>query len=436
MVNVNDFQGENDNEIIECAIRERGADGIVVIPPRSSHLEPARDWWSLDRAILLPTNTTVILRNCKLKLSDRCRDNFFRTANCGLGIPYPECVQNIHIKGEGLCVLEGANRPRATGDGGKLLACPCPYETEDLCRLADWIKEEDKRSGEIGFWDRHSHSYGTDFGKRKESQYGDWRGIGILFANVTDFSIENIKIVHSHGWGISMEACAYGRIERITLDSCMSKIIDGMRQNMENQDGIDIRNGCHDITVSDIRGRTGDDVIALTAIADQNTRLGGELRSTHVMPSDWTKRDKNIHDIIIRNVTAHSNLCYMVRLLPANAKIWNVVIDGIIDNSPDEIDNFGCILLGTDDGGYGKNEKDGLTDIAVSNVIANSKEAVIVAGYLSNSVLSNIISRNPDCPAVSVRRKDGLINVKAKNLSSASGRQIEYTKAPEGGYPV
>lgn len=436
MVNVNDFQGKNDNEVIENAILSRDTDGIVIIPPRKSGVEPNRDYWLLDRAILLPQNTIIILQNCKIKLSDRCRDNFFRTANCGLGIAYPEKIKNVHIKGEGLCVLEGADHPRATGDGGKILSCPCPYETEDLCRFADWISDEDKKSGEIDFWDMHTHSYGTDFGKENESQYGDWRGIGILLANAENFSIENIKIKESHGWGISLEACSYGRVERIEFDACMSKLIDGMRQNMENQDGIDIRNGCHNIIISDITGRTGDDMVALTAIADENLRLGGELKSTHVMHSDWSRRERDIHDIIIRNVLGYSNLCYMVRLLPVNARIWNVVIDGIVDTSLEKIGNFGCVLLGTDDGGYGVNQKDGLKNITISNVISNSKEAIIVAGYLTDSVITNIVSRNPECPAISVRREDGMTNVKAGGLSSKSGKLIEKTDVPKGGYPV
>ena len=71
MVNVNDFHGLCDNDVIEKAIANKGVDGIVVISPRMSDVEPERSYWLLDRAILLPENTTLILRNCMLKLSDR-----------------------------------------------------------------------------------------------------------------------------------------------------------------------------------------------------------------------------------------------------------------------------------------------------------------------------------------------------------------------------
>ena len=84
MVNVNQFSGNSDNEMIENAIKNKQKDGIVVLPPRESDVDPERDFWLLDRAILLPENTTFILQNCKVKLSDKCRDNFFRTAKKGV----------------------------------------------------------------------------------------------------------------------------------------------------------------------------------------------------------------------------------------------------------------------------------------------------------------------------------------------------------------
>ncbi|MBR5868187.1 MAG: hypothetical protein IKZ21_01970, partial [Clostridia bacterium] len=108
MVYANQYIGANDNEVLETAIQNRDGDGIVVIGPRT--LSPDRDWWLLDRAILLPQDTTVILDNRKIKLSDPCRDNFFRSANCGIGFPDPQPLRNIRILGKGLALLEGADR--------------------------------------------------------------------------------------------------------------------------------------------------------------------------------------------------------------------------------------------------------------------------------------------------------------------------------------
>jgi hypothetical protein len=415
MVIANNFTGANDSEILNNAVQNRGADGIVVIPPRQ--IDETRDYWLLDSAVLLPENTTVILQNAKIKLSDRCRDNFFRTANCGLGIEDPSPIRNVHIRGEGVCLLEGADHPRATGDSSKLQHAPCPHFPEDICNIADWVPEERRTPEKVAFWDIHCHSYGTDAGKEGESQYGDWRGIGILFANTEDFSISGLRIKDSHGWAISVEACSGGRIEKIDFDARMHKLIDGTYMNMENEDGIDIRNGCHHIVISDITGNTGDDVIALTAIASNSTyRPGGSLRSTHVMHNDWSKREKDIHDIIIKNVIAHSYLCYVIRLLPAMASVYNVVIDGIIDTQPNQLNYGGTLLLGSADAAYGKNERDGMRNITVSNVICNSRRAVNIAGFLTDSVITNIVNRNPECETITVDRENGLNNVSISNV--------------------
>src|SRR5690606_15145127 len=101
--------------------------------------------WLLDSAILVRSGTVLELENCHLKLSDKSRDNFIRSANSGLGITEIAPLENIHIRGIGRAILEGADRPRATGDGAKTLG---------------------------------KHSYGTDAGKEGESQLGDWRNIG------------------------------------------------------------------------------------------------------------------------------------------------------------------------------------------------------------------------------------------------------------------
>lgn len=420
MVNANAFSGANDSEIINNAIKNRDSDGIVIIGPRECAVEPERKTWLLDSAILLPDSTTVVLQNCTLKLSDRCRDNFFRTANCGIGIEYPEKISNVHIRGEGLCVLEGADHPRATGDGSKMIHTPCPHLPEDICRVADWVPEERRTVDKINFLDIHDHSYGTDAGKEGESQYGDWRGIGILFANTDDFSISGVRIVESHGWGISLEACTNGRVEKIDFDARMSKEIDGMLMNMENQDGVDIRNGCHHIIISDITGTTGDDVIALTAIADPKRSYtpGGSFQSAHVMHNDWTKREKDIHDIIIRNVVATSYLCWVVRLLPAMTKIYNVVIDGIIDTGADCNSHFGTLLLG-DGGNYAENLRDSMRNVTISNVICNSKIGIDISGFLTDSVITNVINKNPQGKAIKVARPDGIRQVVTSNIISA-----------------
>ena len=65
MRTVNDYQGNTDSDVIENALRN--LDGrTLVIPSRVSSVESERHYWLLDRAILLPSDITVVLQNCKI----------------------------------------------------------------------------------------------------------------------------------------------------------------------------------------------------------------------------------------------------------------------------------------------------------------------------------------------------------------------------------
>ena len=107
-----------------------------------------------------------------------------------------------------------------------------------------------------------------------ESRTGDWRNIGILLAYVERFSIENIRIKDSHCWAISLERCAFGRVRDIDFASTGSKVIDGDTETILNQDGLDLRQGCHDITIENITGYTGDDLVAFTNILREGRPAG------------------------------------------------------------------------------------------------------------------------------------------------------------------
>lgn len=169
VVTPNEFEG-SDVERINQAIAAGAETGArVVIPRLNGRGGERRDVWLLDSAILLQDGTTLELVNCRIKLSDTCRDNFMRSANCGLGITDIRPMRHISIRGVGRAVLEGADHPRATGDSGKPLG---------------------------------TRTYGTDAGVAGENPNGDWRNIGILMAWVEDFRIENLTIRDSHCWAV------------------------------------------------------------------------------------------------------------------------------------------------------------------------------------------------------------------------------------------
>jgi len=365
----NDFEG-SDVERINRALRAAAGTGRrVVIPRRNRSAEGERDLWLLDSAILVPGDTVLELDNCRLKLSDRCRDNLIRSANCGLGIADIRPLSGIHIHGVGNVVLEGADHPRATGDSGKTLG---------------------------------KQTYGTDAGVEGESQTGDWRNIGILLANVEGFSLSNLTLRDPHCWAISLERCAHGTLRDLDFASSQSKAIDGRTETILNQDGIDLRLGCHDILIENVTGYTGDDLIALTAIPKVDSVAGG-LRST--MVSSCQARGEGLDDIrnvIIRNVRGYCRGGHhIIRLLNTpGLRLHDVVIDGLIDTSPPEVRCRAAVKIGDTAYGGGAAPLGDTSRIIVQNVISRAQHTILVGGSLCDSILSNIVRHDVPGPAV------------------------------------
>lgn len=367
--NPNSYTGTDSERIAQAvnAASKMGG-GLVRIPPRVPDEAADRTFWLLDSAILLPANTTLLLENCTLKLSDACRDNFIRSANCGVGIEKVEPIENVHIVGIGSATLIGADRPRATGDSGKTLG---------------------------------ERTYGTDAGKEGESQKGDWRNIGVLLANVRNFSIENISIVNAHAWSISLEKCSFGRVRNIRFESVEQRTIDGEKVKVLNVDGLDLRKGCRNITIENITGTTGDDILALTAIG-AGEKIGGVLESTEVC--DFSPEEElDIHDVLIRNVVGYAAGGHqIVRLLNASGiKIYRVTIDGVIDASPEGVVDRATVRIGDANPAWGGVTPLGDTyGIVVTNIQSQSRQAILIAGSLVDSSITNVINYNPDVTGV------------------------------------
>ena len=370
-VTPNDFSG-SDVERINRALAAAAGTGLRVVVPRCNRAADGdRDVWLLDSAILIPGDSTLELDNCHLKLSDRCRDNMIRSANCGLGIADIQPLRGIHIIGRGNVLLEGADRPRATGDSGKTLG---------------------------------ERTYGTDAGVDGESQTGDWRNIGILMAFVEDFSLEHLAMQDSHCWAVSLERCAHGTLRDLSFASSGVKTIDGVKQTILNQDGVDLRMGCHDVLIENIAGYTGDDLIALTGIPRADSVAGG-LGST--MVSSLCPRGEGADDIrhiIIRNVRGYCRGGHhIVRLLNTpGVRMHDIVLDGLVDTSPAKMRCKAVVKIGDHHYGGGMAPLGDTSRIIVSNVISRSEHTIMIGGSLCDSVLSNIIRHDMPGEAVTL----------------------------------
>ncbi len=371
VVTPNEFDG-TDVERINRAIDAAATAGCrVVIPRVNVRGGQRRDVWLLDSAILLRSHTTLELDNCRIKLSDRCRDNFMRSANCGLGITDIQPMQNIHIRGIGHAVLEGADRPRATGDSGKTIG---------------------------------AKTYGTDAGVAGESQTGDWRNIGILLAFVEGFSIQNVAIQDSHCWAISLERCAHGTLRDLDFASSGFKVIDGTRRTILNQDGIDLRLGCHDILIENITGYTGDDLIALTAIPQAGQR-GGRHGVHHGQRRQGPRPGAGRHPAChLRNIKGYCRGGHhIVRLLnTSGVRMYDILLDGLIDTSPAEVQCKAAVKIGDRAYGGGVAPLGDTSRIMVNNVISKSSHTILIGGSLCDSILTNIVQHASSREAVTI----------------------------------
>lgn len=381
IITPNDFTG-TDSERINQAVRSSAKSGQRAVVPRMNlAADGPREVWLLDSAILVESGVTLELENCHIKLSDRCRDNFIRSANCGLGITDIAPMTDIHIRGIGNVLLEGADHPRATGDSAKTLG---------------------------------ERTYGTDAGKAGESQTGDWRNIGILLAFVERFSIENLRMKDSHCWGISLERCGQGRVRDIDFASSGTRKIDGADETLLNQDGIDLRQGCHDITIENITGYTGDDLVALTNILGSGKKTAGSMESTMVSAAgNRGGGADDIRYITLRNVRGYcAGGHHIVRFLNAGGlKIHDVILDGLMDTSGSAKRCRAALKIGDNNPKWGGVTPLGDTyRIFVNNMISRAEHTILIAGSLSESTLANVMKY--DAPGEPVTYESGMENVR------------------------
>jgi len=290
------------SERIQRAIRDASnTTGKVVIPRYDAVMKTTV--WQLDQAILLPGDFELELNNCTLKLSDRCRDNFIRSANVGLGIRNIIPLNNIRIHGRGNVLLEGADHPRSTGDHNKTLSA---------------------NPGGFG------QSYGTDAGNPSENQKGGWRNHAIILAHVDGFEISGIVLKDYHGHGLVMERAKNGLVKDIRFEVSQSVNVAGIKKQILNQDGLGVRFGCRNIIISNIKGKSGDDFINI-GLTDTGVEAGQENVNV-VSGSVYRGEEDDISNIYLQNWQDFYSLSHRaIRIMPVGRlRIENVFVENMV----------------------------------------------------------------------------------------------------------
>jgi hypothetical protein len=301
-ISPNKYKSGTQSERIQKAVNEaKNTTGKVIIPKYDAVAK--KSVWLIDQAILLPSDFELELNNCTIKLSDKCRDNFIRSANAGLAIKDVVSSKNIRIIGKGNVLLEGADHPRATGDHNKTLSL-----------------------NPSGF----GQSFGTDASKPGENQKGGWRNHAIILAYTDVFEVSGITLKDYHGHGLVLERCTNGKVSDITFNVRQAVNVDGAEKQILNQDGMGIRFGCKNILIANCKGKSGDDFIN---IGLTDTGVGaGEENVNVVSGSIYRGEIDNISTIYLQNWQDFYSISHRsIRIMPVGKlRISNVFIENMV----------------------------------------------------------------------------------------------------------
>ena len=310
--------------------------------------------WEIREAIRLPSNFTLILDNCHLRMADGCYANMFVNANhdTDLGRTTAGTDSNISILGRGTAILDGG-----TYNG---------------------LSEKTQRQNGLP---------------------PIWKNNLILFTNVDGFKISGLSCRNQRWWALNFVYCANGYIGNI--DFCANdtaidpdgKEYHGLRRDayddvlVKNADGVDLRQGCHDIVIENLTGFTEDDSVALTAL---NGRLERHF-AVEGLPSDICR-------VQIKNIRTAA-FCTNVRLLnQGDIKLHDIEIDGVYDmsaQSPHLDRGIFAVRVG-DTRLYGTRHstKDETYNIQIKNVVGGGWYVISLAGEIDHLVMYGIEAVN------------------------------------------
>ena len=340
-------QGASDNQAIQACMAEANrflGQKTVVFDGKD---------YEIDEAILLSSNTHVIIDGVSIRQKDNVFDNVFRGENMQIDPENPfgfalgaSVLENVKIEGKNGAKLIGPNVPRK-GFHPKL-------------------NEEQNMTGD--FW--------------------GWRTLMIFFCRCKGCEISGLSLSQTTCWALNFEWCSNVYVHDIEV-----------RSNVKNGDGVDFRSGCHHCRVENLSGFTSDDSVACTALYESNPQGVMPSESKAVYPMRGLKvapegENGDIHDIEIKNITTggkcHGCICYAGK----GNKIYNVLIDGFEEAATGARASVVKLYTRGENNGFSYGD---ISDITLKNIRAKTaKAAVEISVALKNVRLENIATENPD----------------------------------------
>ncbi len=311
--------------------------------------------WIIDKAIRIPSNFTLILDGCHLVLADGCYSNVFinENHNTERGKTIEGKDKNITIKGINNPIIDGGNYNGLS-------------------------EKNHNRDGLPPIWKNNL----------------------ILFTNVENFTITDVSFRNQRWWATNFIYCTYGTLKNLDFCACDIGIdVNGNEYHgldldrydevlIKNADGIDIRQGCHDILIENITGFTEDDTIALTG-------LFGELEKTYALEGLCS----DIYNVKIKNVRSTA-FCTIVRLLnQSGVKLHDIEIEDIYDTSKSSshVVNGGLYAVRIGDNhlyGTRHSTPDETCNISIKNVVGNGRCVLALAGATKNLTFKNLYTNS------------------------------------------
>ena len=311
--------------------------------------------WEINKAVRLPSNITLILENCHLRMAKDCYSNMFLNEHYGteIGRTLEGTDTNITIKGRGYAIIDGG--------------------------------------GYNGLTERTANKNGLP---------SMWNQNPLIFHNVDGFSVRDLTVRNQRWWALTFICSRNGYVGNI--DFCSEDTAfdsEGKEYHqldydkyedvlVKNSDGVDIRFGCHDILIENLTGFIEDDTVALTSGTSSKPGCG----ETDKFCVEGHTIDT--YNITIRNIRTAS-FCSMVRLLcQGGHKLHDITVDGVYDQSdvcPHLVKGFNAVKVG-DLHMYGHRHAtpDEVYNITIKNVYAAGRYAVKLIGGMTNVVLQNI----------------------------------------------
>ena len=334
----NDFPDGSDSAMIQAAVDAAEAEGLgKVVIPRFNR-RGARAVWNIDRTILLPSDFTLILDDCHLRMADGAMCRMFQNRNTDTetGNTRAGIQRNIRIIGLGNPILDGG-------------------EPNGL----------DERTSQ------------------KDGRPHCSQNLTVYFHGVENFTIENLTVTDQRWWGLMFMFCEQGRIENIRFRLTRHAL--DTHAAWRNQDGLDFRIGCHHITVRGISGEVGDDMIALTALNDEELEQKGTIAGA----------DCDIHDILLEDVRGVSNMCAIVRLLNHyRFKIYNITMRDIFEPGRPGQENKAQTAIRIGDNRYFRKPSDRVRHGEIFNLHIENLYTRALTAIFTVVTVKNLTARN------------------------------------------